>query len=1053
MENINFRGIPTSLFLNGPKLGIVTDPQSLSDVVGVATFTGIATATFPDTNFALDGGSVAFKWYYDGSQILDTTEDSDSNASIVGFSSATGAGSTITINGITTDDTGKEIYFEADYVPSAYQTTPPRTAGTARSTGNAFNEPIQSGIATVTVKPIIEITTQPEDVVIGQTFAAEYSVAARTTPGNGAVNYQWQLDGNDLSDGTTTTTVQDGASGKIKLWRLNDPSHAREGYSATNPEEIDVSQNRVFGLTGNKFSRHYQGVTVVNFIETTEDMTFKITANGADGGTSQRRSVAGGKGGQSIGTYTFKAGQKYKMIVGQANWSSNQLDGASPGGTSQGESGYGGGFTGLFIADSFAASGEVTFKQSEAILIAGGGGGGADDPATGGAGGGLTGGDGGNSRPGRGGAGGTQSAGGAGGSSLPISGGDGSALQGGSGGGGGGGGGYFGGGSGGGNNGCCADGAGGGGSAFFYDTADTTSGRGENVVSDITTTVGGSDVQPSPINDGALGGIHGSFFMELVSTTKTVTTTITGATTPNLSITTNDEASGVIRCKVTADGVQKSPVFSGSVSYYVVGIRNVLNIEQYNYTDATATLSEHDLSNGSLSISYDTHPGNAICLYAGEKDVEVEMDMYGGKGIGFDEPGGTGESWSQYNGEEGGEGGYSKIRFTMKKDEEYVLTGLFSGVNAPFLYRKGTLIAAVGEGGWGGHYGRGGAGGGVKTDGEDGQGRHAGVGGRRYLPGNLPSDSGTFGTRTSLDGDTPDGKASGNAGGKTIPCARGVYWRNQGKAPCEDLGTIKFRTPDGTEISNTASISRGYKSGYNIIQTGGTRGGSDGGNGGNGVTGGEAGTSGGGGGGSGYHDGSITEVFTGHGGSTGPARINIKLSVGDYFIDDEGRILIYSSTDARDPRTEITKTTGVVNYGDNACIDDARWQRFLDLARDGTQDYRLTATENNSTTKITNATEKNIYKMMNANQVPLRTSLTDWYDTSYSYLLLVLAWDETDGSSITGGDYSLWSYSPASSYGYGFYGDSSNKFFAPTVYGYKTGINFWILPPGVPDFS
>ena len=152
---------------------------------------------------------------------------------------------------------------------------------------------------------------------------------------------------------------------------------------------------------------------------------------------------------------------------------------------------------------------------------------------------------------------------------------------------------------------------------------------------------------------------------------------------------------------------------------------------------------------------------------------------------------------------------------------------------------------------------RGGAGGGVKTPGEDGQGRHAGEGGDRYLPGDLPSDSGTFGTRTSLDGDTPDGKASGNAGGKTIPCARGVYWKNQGKAPCEDLGTIKFRTPDGTEISNTASISRGYKSGYNIIQTGGTRGGSDGGNGGNGVTGGEAGPSGGGGGGSGYYDTSL----------------------------------------------------------------------------------------------------------------------------------------------------------------------------------------------------
>ena len=35
----------------------------------------------------------------------------------------------------------------------------------------------------------------------------------------------------------------------------------------------------------------------------------------------------------------------------------------------------------------------------------------------------------------------------------------------------------------------------------------------------------------------------------------------------------------------------------------------------------------------------------------------------------------------------------------MKKDEEYIITGLFSAVNAPFLYRKASLIAVVGEGG------------------------------------------------------------------------------------------------------------------------------------------------------------------------------------------------------------------------------------------------------------------------------------------------------------------------------------------------------------------
>ena len=140
MENNNFRGIPTSLFLNGPKLGIVTDPQSVSNVIGVATFTGIATATFPDTNFDFDGGSIAFKWYFDGSRILDTSEDSNSNAEIVGFSSATGTGSTITVNGLTVGDDGKEVYFETTYIGSAYETTSPRTAGTAMHLMNHFSQ-------------------------------------------------------------------------------------------------------------------------------------------------------------------------------------------------------------------------------------------------------------------------------------------------------------------------------------------------------------------------------------------------------------------------------------------------------------------------------------------------------------------------------------------------------------------------------------------------------------------------------------------------------------------------------------------------------------------------------------------------------------------------------------------------------------------------------------------------------------------------------------------------------------------------------------------------
>ena len=450
-------------------------------------------------------------------------------------------------------------------------------------------------------------------------------------------------------------------------------------------------------------------------------------------------------------------------------------------------------------------------------------------------------------------------------------------------------------------------------------------------------------------------------------------------------------------------------------------------------------------------MSYDSHPGNAICLYAGEQDIDVEIDMYGGIGV---DPGTAGAA---------GEGGYSKIRFTMKKDEEYVLTGLFSAINAPFLYRKGTLIAVVGAGGdcgSGGGGGFGGNGGGINLGGQGATGQGSGTGAGRLAAGTLPS-AGLFGTNTNIKAVNPDqnhedvfGSANPTAGGRTIPCTRGVYWREQGKAPCEDLGTIKFRTPDGTEISNTAEIARGYKSGYNVIQTRGI-GVNRGGSGGAGATGGQGGNGtgnyGAGGGGSGYTDGSVTVVKTTQGGSTGQARINIKLSTGNFFIDDEGRILILSTQDNRDPRN-LTKTTDVVNYNDNACIDDARWQNFLDLARDGTQDYRLTATQNNSTVKIVNATEKNIHKMMNANQIPLRTSLTDWYDTNYAYELIVLAWDETSGNTISGSDYSLLSWSPTSAYGYGFYGDSSNSFFTPTAYGYKGGVDFWILPPGVPDF-
>ena len=369
---------------------------------------------------------------------------------------------------------------------------------------------------------------------------------------------------------------------------------------------------------------------------------------------------------------------------------------------------------------------------------------------------------------------------------------------------------------------------------------------------------------------GAANGGNGSFRIEFTAASKEVTTTVTGSNTDTLTINAEATANGTIRCKVTATDVQESPVFSNTISYVVVEPRSLLEIETYNYTDATATLSEFDLANGDLTIDYASYSGNAVCLYAGDKDINIEMEMYGGKG-------------SDNGSNSGGEGGKSVIRFTMERNEEYILTGLFDAVNTPFLYRKASVIAIVGGGGSAGINGDGGDGGGISVSGEDGKGRGGGHAPTVIGPGE-GNQRARFGSR--FDGEAltgglieDDHQATGVEGGDSAPCPRGIYWREQGKAPCDDLGTIKFRTPNGTEISNTAVIERGYKSGYNAIQTAGAGENTKSGDGGNGYSGGWGGQDGGGGGGAyGYTDGSVTVIDTQQGGSNSNAKIIIRIA-------------------------------------------------------------------------------------------------------------------------------------------------------------------------------
>ena len=301
-----------------------------------------------------------------------------------------------------------------------------------------------------------------------------------------------------------------------------------------------------------------------------------------------------------------------------------------------------------------------------------------------------------------------------------------------------------------------------------------------------------------------------SYQWSLNGTDLTDSSTVSGSSTPNLNISSSQVGVSTVQVKITNSIASNSPIYSNVVDFGVIPLRKLINIEKYDTTSSTAELSSHDLLNeGEFTIlsQYNTSGTSLISLYAPELDINVEMDIYGGAGA----------NSGSYT---GGQGGYSRIRFTMKKNEEYTFAGLDIVNKCPFIYRKGSLIAVVGRGGDAASGGNGGAGGGVNVVGASGGGRGAGSGGSFVSAGTL-SPNGIFGSASNLTPISPDTKATGQTGGRTIPCPKGNYWLSQGKSPCSDVGISKIYLGNGTLVSNSASITRGFKSGYDIRQTAG----------------------------------------------------------------------------------------------------------------------------------------------------------------------------------------------------------------------------------------
>jgi len=909
MEQSLFRNIPTYLDLNGPNLSFTVNPSGTTNgnPNGSLSLIGIATASFP--NVADNAGSLAYQWYEVGVGKLTD-----------GGRIAGSATTTLTIsNLVTPDDNGRQFYLEADYVPAQY------------ITGNALNEPLNSGIGSITVSDVIEIATQTIPITGVTSTSYAFNIASNLSGDTENLSYQWQIDGTDVSDGTiekktvdvlSSTTVDRslyanngsgsfpssitdfGGTGEYRIWSNPntqasywDAGQNNGGVNGITEADRILCAEQCSTTTGTQvelgdFAENLNGldfykidvVSGINSIRVTEQTfttgSFTIPANATDirldlgGGCGGRGADthlhSGGNGGDGMSAWfsipTSSSARVVDIIVGK-NGNDGLVGTASSGG-------LGG------ITEIMGANGATGAKSgSTGLTGSGGGGGGATSVKIDGqlaivVGGGA--GGGGSSESG---------AGTAGSAAGPTSGSvifyaldasdtisllSGATVPNNTGSG-------------------AGAGGGGGGAAIFYDGSNY--GGGDAGTSGSSATGGGYGLSGYKTSLATLdGGSYNRYeksrgagsgwaFLSYTTasttnTNDTKTTTVSGSETASLTL--NTDKVGVaytVGVQITGTA-SNSPLTSDIVGYNVVSQfdQAILNIEAIGIT-TSASLSTINLSNGEITLTSSdvrTDNTNAIrnyVLYSPERDIDVEMDMYGGMGNTGTGGGGPGS------------GGFSRIRFTIEKNVEYVVTGLSTAIGSPALYRKASLLARVGQGGSASKTAGngGGNGGGVGIAGDGGGGSNGGVGGGTFGAGGA-STNGTFGSifqsPTVYSG---DGQATAPWNGLTIACTKGIYWAQQGKTPCEDLGSVQFRLGDGSLVSNTTStITRGYKDGYNIIETAGI-GVGNGGNGGNGAIGGVGGgDSSGGGGGSGYTSGSVTVVSSTLGGSSGDARIVLR---------------------------------------------------------------------------------------------------------------------------------------------------------------------------------
>ena len=352
-----FPNIQSTLDLNGPVLSFSTQPvgTSCSVASGIATFIGIATATFPDTQTGRDTntGTVTHQWYSGTTALTDGTT---SGITITG--SAT---TTLTLSGLTSPlPISGQVFVQAGYDPNDLSP-------------NAINEPINSNSADLTVFPTISIDTQPQDTTVVEDIETSFSVEASASDSSTNLGYQWYLNGSEINGATSSTlSITRPDPGLDKVYCSVSHPTAQPGIVTSTEANLDVASARTY-ITWEKIgngTRQEQGARdlatagpfserartninarIVQLFSPEKDIDVKVTLGAAAG--ANRNGNRGGEGGISVFKMTLKKNTEYTVKLGI-----NYFQGGGPRGGING----GGGLA-------------VIYEKARVLAVCGGGGG------------------------------------------------------------------------------------------------------------------------------------------------------------------------------------------------------------------------------------------------------------------------------------------------------------------------------------------------------------------------------------------------------------------------------------------------------------------------------------------------------------------------------------------------------------------------------------------------------------------------------------------------------------------------------------------------------